>query len=133
MELEQMSSRRSLLFKLERLGPRRSLNVLLLIGLIRVTVFTSRAVYSHLLVSSLSIAGASVTEGDGSGTVSLDFVVTLSPADPTQTVTVDYRTNTSAENLIFGSSFAATASPDPSADYQSQMGTLTFNVGENTA
>jgi len=86
-----------------------------------------------MMVSSLSISGANVIEGDGAGTVTLNFTVTLSPADNTQTVTVDFRTSTTAENVAtFGSNAAATASPDAGADYVSQMGTLTFNPGDTS-
>ncbi len=62
---------------------------------------------------TLSIANASVTEGD-SGTTSMDFLVTLS-APSGKTVTVDYMTN--------GTSGSATAG----GDYEIASGTLTFN------
>src|SRR5882724_8229383 len=93
----------------------------------------SHAVYSRMVASSLSINSASVIEGDGAGTVTLNFTVTLLPADNTQTVTVDFRTSTTAENVaVFGPDAAATASPDAGADYASQMGTLTFNPGDTS-
>lgn len=60
---------------------------------------------------SLAINDASLTEGD-SGTSNATFTVTLSPAQPGQTVTVDYATSN------------GTAS-QPS-DYASTTGTLTF-------
>lgn len=62
---------------------------------------------------TLSIANASVTEGD-SGTTSMDFLVTLS-APSGKTVTVNYMTN--------GISGSATAG----SDYEIASGTLTFN------
>jgi hypothetical protein len=96
-------------------------------------IYATHAVYSRPFASSLSIGNTSVTEGDGAGTVNLNFTVTLSPADNAQTVTVDFRTSTTTENInTFGANSAATASPDAGADYLSQNGTLMFNPGETS-
>ncbi len=63
----------------------------------------------------LSVADASVTEGTGPGTTTLDFVVTLSSAPlPQSTVTVDYAT-------VAGSAL----SPD---DFAATSGTLSFTA-----
>ncbi len=67
-------------------------------------------------LSSLTIADATVTEGD-SGTVNAAFAVTLSPAAGSS-VTVDYAT--------------ADGTATAGSDYTAAGGTLTFNAGETT-
>jgi len=62
------------------------------------------------------INDAAISEGD-SGTVNLNFTVTLSPASSQQT-TVDFAT--------------ANGTASSSSDYQSTSGTLTFGIGETT-
>ncbi|HEX6899001.1 MAG TPA: Calx-beta domain-containing protein [Thermoanaerobaculia bacterium] len=66
--------------------------------------------------SAVSIAGASVTEGNA-GTATLSFTVSLSPAN-SQTVTVDYQT--------------ADGSATAGADYTAGSGTVTFAPGETS-
>lgn len=109
------------------------LRLILIPAMLLLGVLAVRAVLSKPMASSIAIGSASVIEGDGSGTVNLDFTVSLSPANPTQTVTVDFRTSTTGENIsTFGGLFAATASPDPGADYNSQTGTLIFDPGDTS-
>ena len=67
-------------------------------------------------VRALSIADASVDEGD-SGSTTLDFTVTLDPA-ATETVTVDWATSD-------GTATAGT-------DYTAGTGSLTFNAGDSS-
>ena len=61
--------------------------------------------------SSLSIDNVTITEGD-SGTTNFVFTVTLSPAEPSLTVTVDFTT--------------ANGSATAGSDYIATSGTLTF-------
>ncbi len=68
----------------------------------------------------LSIADASVTEGD-SGSVNLVFTVTMSPAEPSGSVTVNYASSDGATN-------GATAG----TDYTAASGTLTFAANETS-
>ena len=68
-------------------------------------------------VSELSIADASVDEGDSGSTTTLDFTVTLDPA-ATETVTVDWATSD-------GTAEAGT-------DYTAGNGTLTFDAGDSS-
>ena len=67
-----------------------------------------------LTAPSVAIADAAVTEGNA-GTVTADFVVTLSTAS-TQTVTVNFAT--------------ADGSATAGSDYVAQSGSLTFNAGD---
>jgi len=69
-----------------------------------------------LAAAAVAIGDATVTEGNA-GTVSADFIVTLSTASA-QTVTVDFAT--------------ADGSAVAGSDYVAQSGTLTFNAGETT-
>ncbi len=66
--------------------------------------------------SAVSIAGASVTEGNA-GTAALSFAVSLSPPN-SQTVTVDYQT--------------ADGTATAGADYTTGSGTVTFAPGETS-
>ncbi len=68
----------------------------------------------------LSIADASVTEGDSSS-VNLVFTVTMSPAEPSGSVTVNYASSDGATN-------GATAG----TDYTAASGTLTFAANETS-
>ena len=65
----------------------------------------------------ISINNVSVTEGN-SGTSTVDFTVSLSAANPTQTVTVDFVT--------------ADGSASAGSDYQTNSGTVTFNPGDTS-
>ncbi|MCU1265634.1 MAG: alkaline phosphatase [Acidobacteria bacterium] len=115
-------SQKSILALSRMIGNRRNLfRLALAICLLSASIYATHAVYSRPLVSSLSISDSSVTEGDGAGTVNMDFTVTLSPANPTQTVTVDFAT---------GDFFSPIATAG--VDYVAQSGTLTFNPGDTT-
>jgi hypothetical protein len=117
-----MMSQKSILALSRMIGNRRNLlRLALAICLLSASIYATHAVYSRPLVSSLSIGDSSVTEGDGAGTVNMDFTVTLSPANPTQTVTVDFAT---------GDFFSPIATAG--VDYVAQSGTLTFNPGDTT-
>ena len=66
----------------------------------------------------ISIADpAAITEGNG-GTSTLNFTVTLSAPNNTQTVTVDFST--------------ADGAASAGSDYQAASGTVTFNPSETT-
>ena len=70
--------------------------------------------------SSLSINDVSQDEGNA-GQTAFTFTVSLSPADATQTVTVNYATANGTSNPATGG-----ATCDPGVDYITTNGTLTF-------